>query len=466
MSKILTQTKKIFLYFYSKTSDNNYKYLYIQNFLSQNKYGIISSDVTLKDNNSLYCLARVLTNSFYKIFYKDNLLKLLKGEINDISSLLLPNNKELSYDDLWTDTVMKFWLDKLSEQIIQYDDIDNVKIFFIKIPLIDTEKLNSLLSKINYKFSFKYFSNDTISEANLDKESTNILSKLNLQQASTHIKSTEDFYKENKGDLYIILACKVAGENEKGFFHFPSLFKGIYRRNKEDWRYLLVSKNEFPDDKMLKKAKCIIIPGSDLSVHDNIAFLRKTEKYLFNLIKDIEEKGKYPHLKILGICFGLQIIMSGFGAKLNKNNWDKNSRFGPEIINLKDEFWELNYVKKSMVTKRKSLILTEAHSEQVIKYPNKNNNYFKTVGSSDVCECEISIDKKGQILMIQGHPEYSPGLYMSSSIEMIMEFSGYKSEDINEESMNKFEKEYMNREENKNSNYNEWRTICDSFMRY
>ena len=327
MSKILTQIKKIFLYFFSKTSDNNYKYLYIQNFLSQNKYGIISSDVTLKDNHSLYCLARVLTNSFYKIFYKDNLLKLLKGEINDISSLLLPNNKELSYDDLWTDTVMKFWLDKLSEQIIQYDDIDNVKIFFIKIPLIDTEKLNSLLSKINYKFSFKYFSNDTISEANLDKESTNILSKLNLQQVSFHIKSTEDFLKENKGDLYIILACKVAGENEKGFFHFPSLFKGIYRRNKEDWRYLLVSKNEFPDDEMLKKAKCIIIPGSDLSVHDNIQFLRKTEKYLFNLIKDIEEKGKYPHLKILGICFGLQIIMSGFGAKLNKNNWDKNSNY-------------------------------------------------------------------------------------------------------------------------------------------
>jgi GMP synthase-like glutamine amidotransferase len=361
---------------------------------------------------------------------------------------------------------MKFWLDKLSEQIIQYDDIDNVKIFFIKLPLIDIEKLNFLLKSINYKYSFIYFSKDIISKVNLDKESINILSKLNLQQVSFHIKSTEDFLKENKGDLYIILACKVAGENEKGFFHFPSLFKGIYRRNKEDWRYLLVSKNEFPDDKMLKKAKCIIIPGSDLSVHDNIEFLRKTEKYLFNLIKDIEEKGKYPHLKILGICFGLQIIMSGFGAKLNKKEWDEKSRFGPEIINLKDEFWELNYVKKSMVTKRKSLILTEAHSEQVIKYPHKNNNYFKTVGSSDICECEISIDKKGQILMIQGHPEYSPGLYMSSSIEMIMEFSGYKSEDINEESMNKFEKEYMNREENKNSNYNEWRIICDSFMRY
>ena len=244
------------------------------------------------------------------------------------------------------------------------------------------------------------------------------------------------------------------------------MIKGIYRRNKEDWRYYLTSKNEFPDKDTLNKAKCIIVPGSELSVHDNLKFLRKTEKYFANLIQEIEEKGKYPNLKILGICFGLEIILSGFGAELNKSNWDANSRFGPEIINLKDEFWELDYVKKSGVEKRKSLIISEAHSEQIIKYPPKNKNYFKTVGSSDVCECEVSIDKKGQVLMIQGHPEYSPGLYIGSSIDMIMEFSGYKKENINEKSMKNFEEDYMNKEENKNANFNEWRAICDSFLRY
>ena len=464
--KRFTPINKVFLYFYSKTPDNKYKYLFIKNFLTKDKFGIISTDVSLKDNNSLFALARILTNSFYNLLFKDNLNKVLNGEITDISSLSTPNKNPISHYDLWSDPVMKYWLDKLSEQIIQYDDIENIKIFFIELPVIDIEKLNSILQKNNYKYYFEYFTNETIQNNSLDKESLNILSKLNLELISSHIKSTEEFLKSNKGDLFIILACKKSGKEEKGFFHFPSLIKGIYRRNKEDWRYYLTSKNEFPDKETLNKAKCIIVPGSELSVYDNLKFLRKTEKYFANLIQEIEEKGKYPNLKILGICFGLEIILSGFGAELNKSNWDANSRFGPEIINLKDEFWELDYVKKSGVEKRKSLIISEAHSEQIIKYPPKNKNYFKIVGSSDVCECEVSIDKKGQVLMIQGHPEYSPGLYIGSSIDMIMEFSGYKKEDINEDSMKKFEKEYMNKEHNKNSNFNEWRAICDSFMRY
>ena len=87
-------------------------------------------------------------------------------------------------------------------------------------------------------------------------------------------------------------------------------------------------------------------------MHDDLDFLRKTEKYFTNLIKEIEENGKYPNLKILGICFGLEIIMSGLGAELNKNAWDKRARFGPEIINLNDEFWELDYIKKSGVDKK------------------------------------------------------------------------------------------------------------------
>ena len=464
--KRFTPTKKVFLYFYSETQDNKYKYLLIQNFLSKNKYSIISTDCSLKDNNPIFAISRTLTNSFYKLLYKDNLSKVLKGNITDISSLLLPNNTPLSHLKLWTDPVMSYWLDKFSEQIIQYDDIDNTKIFFMKLPILDIKKLNSIFQKNNYKYSFEYFTNETLPKDKLHEESLNIISLLNLDQITKHIKSTEEFFKKNKADLYIILACKQSGKEEKGYFHFPSLFKGIYRRNKEDWRYLLVSKNEYPDEKTLEKTKCLIIPGSELSVHDNIDFLRKSETYFSNLIKEIEEKGKYPNLKILGICFGLEIIMSGLGAELNKSEWDEKARFGPEIINLKDEFWKLDYVIKSGVEKRKSLIIAEAHSEQIIKYPPKEKNYFKTIGSSDACECEVSIDKKGKILMLQGHPEYSPGLLVSRNVDMLMEFSGYKKKDINEESMKKYEEEYMNKEENKNSNFNEWRAICDSFMRY
>ena len=157
--------------------------------------------------------------------------------------------------------------------------------------------------------------------------------------------------------------------------------------------------------------------------------------------------------------------MNAFGGKLNESEWNKDARFGPEIINLNEEFWELNYVKASGINKRKSLIIAEAHSEKIIQYPPEKNNYFKTVGSSEVCMCEVSIKKKKKILMFQGHPEYSPGLTVSRSLPMLMEFAGFKDKDININSMEKFEKDYFNKEENKNSNFNEWRAICDSFMR-
>ena len=463
MIKRFTPTKKVYLYFYSKTPKGEYNFLFIKNFLCKDKYDIILTEVTLKDNHSLFSISRILTNSFYKII--PNLDKISTGEITDISKLLLPKEKILSYFELWPDPVMNYWLDKLSEPIIQYDDIDYTKILFIEIPNFNTQKVNEKLLKYKFKYTFEYFNQENIPENIIGKETLNILNQLTLEKIIPHIKSTEECIKNNELDLFIVFACKISGDDEKGFFHFPSLFNGIYRRNKENWKYIVASYCVFPDDEMLKKAKCILIPGSDLSVHDDYDFLRKTEKYLANLIIDIEEKGKYPNLKILGICFGLEIIMSGLGAKLNQGEWDKNARFGPEIINIKDEFWELNYVKNSGIKKRKSLIIAEAHSEQIIQYPPGKKNYFKTIGSSDVCECEVSVDKKGKILMFQGHPEYSPGLTVSRSLPMLMEFAGYEEKDINQESMQKFEKEYFNKEENKNSNFNEWRAICDSFIR-
>ena len=459
---------KVYLYFYSKTSENTLSYLYIKNFeeAEPEKYGIVSTEVTFKDNNCLFSLSRILTNTFYKLFIDNNLQKVIKGEISDLNTLFLPNNKQLIHRELWNDTVMNYWMDKLSEIIIQYDNIDKIKIFFIELPLLDLNKLNNILQKINYKYSFEYVDSKTISKINLNKNSTEILSKLNLESITQHIKSTEEHIKNNECDLYIILACKKAGESEKGYFHYPSLFKGIYRRNKEDWRYLVTSKNEFPDEEMLRKAKGIILPGSELSVHDDLEFLRNTKDFLVNLINNIEFNGKYPQLKILGICFGFEIIMRGYGAELNEEKWGPQASFGPFKINLQDTFWELEYVKKTGIEKRSSLIINEAHSEKIIKYPPEEKNLFTTLGSSENCECEISVDKNGKILMLQGHPEYSQGLTVSRFLDMIMEFAGIKKEDINEESMDKFEEKFLSLEENRSTNLYEWRAICDSFLRY
>ena len=56
--------------------------------------------------------------------------------------------------------------------------------------------------------------------------------------------------------------------------------------------------------------------------------------------------------------------MNGLGAKLNESEWDEKAKYDLEIINLKEEFWKLDYVIKFWVEKRKSLIIVEAHYEQ------------------------------------------------------------------------------------------------------
>ena len=59
--------------------------------------------------------------------------------------------------------------------------------------------------------------------------------------------------KNNKCDYYIILACKKQGDDQVGIFHFPALFQGIYRKNKEKWIYLIASSDELPNEELLRK---------------------------------------------------------------------------------------------------------------------------------------------------------------------------------------------------------------------
>ena len=92
----------------------------------------------------------------------------------------------------------------------------------------------------------------------------------------------------------------------------------VYKTNKKKFIIILSSK-ELPNEKLISESKCLIIPGSDLSVHNKLDFLRQTEKFLKQLIEDMLLKGKYPNLKILGICFGLEIIVSAFKGELLNN---------------------------------------------------------------------------------------------------------------------------------------------------
>lgn len=274
-----------------------------------------------------------------------------------------------------------------------------------------------------------------------------------------HIQSTEEAMKNNKCDYYIILACKKQGDDQVGIFHFPALFQGIYRKNKEKWIYLIASSDELPNEELLSKAKCLIIPGSDLSVYNEYDFLRKTEKFLFSLINDILFNNKYPQLKLLGICFGMEIFISAIGGKISNMGKGVFERF-PADINIKEDFWNFNFVKKSGVTKVKSMRLNEAHSDYIDTIPEKYG--FVHMGDSEKCKTELLVHPSERIFMIQGHPEYYPPFNYNRFAPIFLKHM--KKEDT-DENVEKFINHDLGNAISQNVNIHQWRSICYSFMK-
>ena len=189
---------------------------------------MFTNDVTLIDNSPIFSMARLMVNKFYQILSDEVLNKYNSTNLIEEKYLNLLKN-ELVFPDIWDD-IMVYWLNKISDNIIQYDDIENEKMCFIGIPYIkNLDSFNNLLSKHN--FSFLYSNESKINEIKLNSENEYI-QKL-IPKFFSHIKETKELIKNNKRVKYIFLLSKKRGKGELGFF-FYSLFNRLYRTNKEE----------------------------------------------------------------------------------------------------------------------------------------------------------------------------------------------------------------------------------------
>ena len=448
--------KKVHLFFYSKDS-NNYNYILYKN-SNEEIYHHMFNQITNSDNGSIYSISRFLTKTFGKLFIDDSISKILSKENLEIKNEF----ENLAQYELWENEVFLFWLDKLSKNPIQYDLIKEEVIFFIEIPNISLDYLNSILEKNNYKYRFLFINEVNISAIKLSDETNKILTALPIDKMKHHIIDTMKMKEEKKYSIYIILSLKTPGKDQNGFFHFPALFHSIYRKNNEEWKYINVSTDGLPSDELLSKTKAILIPGSNLSVYNDYDFLRKTEVFLRNLIDDILFNKKYPKLKLLGICFGMQIIVSALGGEIKKMPGEHRGK--PEDIQIVDDkFYEFDFYKNSGVEKRKKLRICEAHGDEIVKYPEEKYN-IKLYGSSNSCKTEIMADEQGKILLIQGHPEYLPEFNSNRVAKFFLSFR-YKIENPTKEQIEKFINDMISDEFAKNVNAIEYRKLCNYFMK-
>ena len=449
--------KKVHLFFYSKDSSNYYNYLLYKN-IKEDSFQHMHNDITNYDNGSIYSISRFLTKNFSNVLTDDFISKLQSKEEFEVKN----ENKNMKQYELWENDTFNFWLNKLSKNPIQYDLINEEIIYFIEIPNLSIESLNSLLEKNNFEYRFININENNFSSLKLSEETNKLFSLLSLDKMKEHINNTLKMKEEKSYTIFIILSLKTPGKDQNGFFHFPALFHSLYRKNNEEWKYINVSTDGLPSEELLSKTKAILIPGSNLSVYNDFDFLRQTEKFLKNLIDDILFNKKYPNLKLLGICFGMQIIVSALGGTIEKMAGERRGK--PEDVEIiDDKFYDFNFYKNSGVEKMKILRINEAHGDEVVKYPDEKYK-IKLYGSSKSCKTEIMVDEQERILLIQGHPEYHPEFNSNRVAKLFLKFR-FKIENPTNEEIEKFINDYLNDEFAKNVNVIEYRKLCSYFMK-
>ena len=175
----------------------------------------------------------------------------------------------------------------------------------------------------------------------------------------------------------------------------------------------MVAQGEFPAD--INECEGWIITGSPASCYDNEIWIHQ----LINFVQDCHKNTK----KVLGICFGHQLLAHALGGKVEKSNkgWGVGVR---NFSILRNTPW--------MKSNKKDSSLLFSHQDQVTELPPS----AKLIATDNFCPNQIfSIDD--HIFSIQGHPEFTKE-YAKSRYDSRVEALG---ESVHKEALRSLTKE-------------------------
>ncbi|KAL8195216.1 hypothetical protein R6Q57_025619 [Mikania cordata] len=186
----------------------------------------------------------------------------------------------------------------------------------------------------------------------------------------------------------LLLCAEDSDYVKKKYGGYFGVFVRMLAEDGEIWDVFRVCSGHFPSDEEIGLYDGFVITGSCSDAHGNDAWVCK----LVVLLKKLDSLNK----KILGICFGHQILARALGGKVAraKSGWDIGVRtihFSTSINTFADNM---------KLPARLSLI--ECHRDEVWELPSK----VQVLASSDMTKVEMF--KYGDHIMgVQGHPEYT-----------------------------------------------------------
>lgn len=190
---------------------------------------------------------------------------------------------------------------------------------------------------------------------------------------------------------YAILMCGEDSEyllkRHGGCYGF---FTKMLAEEGETWDLYKVVNQEFPEDDDVDFYDGFVITGSCKDAHSNDPWIHQ----LLTLVHTLNSLNK----KILGICFGHQIIGRALGGKVVRSaaGWD----IGVSTINLLQS-------SSSSLNLPSKLSLFKCHRDEVLDLPAE----AEVIGWSEKTGIEM-FRYGNHMLGIQGHPEFNIDIFL------------------------------------------------------
>ncbi|XP_065851240.1 gamma-glutamyl peptidase 5-like [Euphorbia lathyris] len=197
----------------------------------------------------------------------------------------------------------------------------------------------------------------------------------------------------------LLLAARDSDYVKEVYGGYFNVFIAAFEEEGEIWDLFRVVDGEFPDMNQLHLYHGFVVSGSPFDAYGNDFWILK----LCFLLQSLDAM----HKKVLGICFGHQVLCRALGGKVGKSytGWDVGLREVKLVKDLSTSnsfFLNNNMNLSEIIPSEASLSIIECHQDEVWEVPLG----AKVIASSDKTCVEV-FNIGDHILGIQGHPEYT-----------------------------------------------------------
>ncbi|CAN8229922.1 unnamed protein product [Cochlearia groenlandica] len=224
----------------------------------------------------------------------------------------------------------------------------------------------------------------------------------------------------------------------KTYGGYHNVFVSTFGDEGELWDSFRVVDGEFPDEKDLEKYDGFVISGSSHDAFENHDWILK----LCDLVKKLDVMKK----KVLGICFGHQIIARIRGGTVGRARKGPELKLG-DITVVKDAIKPGSYFGDEIPA---TIAIIKCHQDEVLVLPET----AKVLAYSENYEVEMfSIEE--HFFCIQGHPEYNKQI-LFEIVDRVLALGYVKQEfaDAAKATM-----------ENRGADRGFWEKVCKNFLK-